>query len=810
MNISLNWLKRYLHIDLPVDKISEMLTDIGLEVEGVDMVESIKGGLEGIVVGHVVECEPHPNADKLKLTKVNVGSSELLQIVCGAPNVAAGQRVLVATIGTTLYTADGEPWKIKKGKIRGEESHGMICAEDELGLGDDHDGIVVLPDNVEIGTPASSYYNLENDYIFDIGLTPNRSDATHHLGVAKDLGAYLRINEGWKGNIIDADITDFKVDVKDPESAISLTIENEKACPRYSAIVLKDIVVAPSPDWMQTLLKSIGVRPINNVVDITNFVLHEMGQPLHAFDADKIAGRKVIVKNLPEGTLFLSLDEQKRKLNADDLMICDGDSNPLCIAGVFGGLNSGVTEGTKTIFLESAHFSAGSVRKTSTSHLLRTDAAKVFEKGSDPSITVIALKRASMLLKEYANATICSQIIDEYPEEILPTEIHLRYNHVNRLIGVEMQKDEIHNILRALNMELSPIDDNSIMVKVPTDKADVLREVDLIEEILRIYGFNKVEVPYQLKTAINSIQYPSKNHIKSTIANYLSANGFNEMMGLSLIESRKYSESDAYVTINNTSNIHLDIMRPDALISGLQSVAHNINHQQLDLRLFEFGRYYQKQEDGFKEEEFLSMFMSGKAESISWRSSGQREVEFFDIKAWVENLLNRLNIKQYQSSEADSSDFDYGMKYHRGPNTMVEFGKVSSKVLKSAGIGNQVFYALIDIKSIAKAAAKAKTVINDIPKFPGTDRDLAVIIDEKIKFEEIVSVVRKVEKKLIKEISLFDIYRNAEQIGDSKKSYAVRFVFQDESKTLKDKDVDKVMNKIIQQLGDKIGAQIRS
>jgi phenylalanyl-tRNA synthetase beta chain len=810
MNISLNWLKRYLHIDLPVEKISEMLTDIGLEVEGVDMVESIRGGLEGIVVGHVMECEQHPDADKLNLTKVNIGGDELLPIVCGAPNVAAGQKILVATIGTTLYDAEGEPWKIKKGKIRGEESHGMICAEDELGLGNDHDGIVVLPENVEVGTLASSYYNLENDYVFDIGLTPNRSDATHHLGVARDLGAYLRINEGWKGNVIDADITDFKVEVNDADSVVKVSVENEEACPRYSAIMLKGIKVMSSPEWMQTLLKAIGVRPINNVVDITNFVLHEMGQPLHAFDADKIKGKKIIVKNLPEGTTFISLDEQERKLSGDDLMICDGESSPLCMAGVFGGLNSGVTEDTKTIFLESAHFSAGAVRKTSTSHLLRTDAAKVFEKGSDPSITVIALKRAAMLLKEYANATICSQIIDEYPVEIAPIEIHLRYSHVNRLIGVDMQKDEIHNILRALNMELSPIDDNGIMVKVPTDKADVLREVDIIEEILRIYGFNKVEVPYQLKTAINSIHYPSKDHIKSTIADYLSSNGFNEMMGLSLVESRIYPDSDAFVTINNTSNIHLDIMRPDALISGLQSVAHNINHQQLDLRLFEFGRSYQKQEDNFKEDEFLSLFISGKAEPASWRSSGQREVEFFDIKSWVDNLLDRLNIKQYQTSESDSEEFDYGLKYHRGPNSMVEFGKVSKQKLKVVGISNQVFYALIDIKSVAKAAAKAKTIINDIPKFPGTDRDLAIIIDEKTKFEEIVSVVRKVEKKLITEINLFDIYRNVEQIGENKKSYAVRFIFQDESKTLKDKDVDKVMNNIIQQLESKIGAQIRS
>jgi len=809
MNLSLNWLRRYLSVDLPVDKISEILTDIGLEVEGVDMVESIKGGLEGIVVGHVLSCDSHPNADKLNLTQVDIGGEEPLSIVCGAPNVAAGQKVLVATIGTTLYSEDGEPWKIKKGKIRGEASHGMICAEDELGLGKDHSGIIVLPEEVTVGTHASSYYELENDYVFDIGLTPNRSDATHHLGAAKDLGAYLRINEDWKGNIIDADITDFKVDLVDSEVAISVTVENQEACPRYSGIILKDIKVGPSPEWIQNLLKSIGVRPINNVVDITNFVLHEMGQPLHAFDANKIAQNKIVVKNLPQDTAFLSLDEQERKLNDYDLIICDGADNPLCIAGVFGGLNSGVTDATQTIFLESAHFSAGAVRKSSTSHLLRTDAAKVFEKGSDPNITVKALKRASMLLKEYAGATICSKIIDIYPVEITPVEVHLRYSNVHRLIGEEIPKEKIHDILRALNMELSPIDDKGIMIKVPTDKADVLREVDVIEEILRIYGFNKVEVPHLLKTAITSVKYPTKNQVKSTIANYLSANGFNEMMGLSLIESRKYPDSNSYVVINNTSNIHLDIMRPDALISGLQSVAHNINHQQHDLRLYEYGRHYHKDED-YVETEFLSLFLTGKAEAESWRNPKSKNLEFYDIKSWVENILDRLSIKQYQSSEMESDHFNYGLKYHRGPNVLAEFGAVDRSQLKIANISTPVFYAIINIKSIASAAAKAKITVDDISKFPGTNRDLAIIINEKIKFEEIASVVRKVEKKLIKEVNLFDIYRNAEQIGDNMKSYAVRFVFQDVSKTLKDKEVDKVMNKIIQQLTEKLGAQIRS
>lgn len=809
MNISLNWLKRYIDIDLPVERISEILTDIGLEVEGVKKVESIKGGLRGIVVGYVKECAQHPNADKLSLTKVDIGNEELLQIVCGAPNVAEGQKVLVATIGATLYPEDGEPWKIKKGKIRGEESQGMICAEDELGLGNDHSGIIVLPEEVLVGTLAADHYNLDDDYIFDIGLTPNRSDATHHLGVAKDLTAYLKINENWNNNLKDPDVSQFHVDISNPP--YNVVVENEKDCPRYSGIMLSDIKVGDSPEWIQTHLKAIGVRPINNIVDITNFVLHEMGQPLHAFDADKISGEEIRVKNLSEGATFVSLDENERKMLATDLMICDGEDRPLCIAGVFGGKSSGVTESTTSIFLESAHFSASTVRMTSTKHLLRTDAAKIYEKGSDPNITVIALKRAAMLMKEYAGATITSEIADLYPEEILPTEIHVKYANINRLIGGELHVEEIHDILRALNMQLIPIDDNSLKVKVPTDKADVIREVDVIEEILRIYGFNKVPIPDQLKTAINPTRFPNAQHIRSTIANFLSSNGFNEMMGLSLIESRTYSDSDpSFVQINNTSNIHLDIMRPDALRSGLQSVLHNNNHQQTDLRLYEIGRTYGTEKEGYKESEFLSVFLSGIARPESWDSAENKKVSFYDIKKWVINIFDRLNINKYQVAESELADLDYGLKYHRGPSTMAEFGFVNRKILKSMGIDNEVYYAVLDMKSVIKAASKSKVEIKTISKYPATDRDLALIIDEGVKFDEIVAIARKTEKKLITDISLFDIYRHADHIGEGKKSYAIRFIFQDESKTLKDKEVDKVMKKMIHNFESQIGAIIRS
>jgi len=808
MNISLNWLKRYIELDMPVDKISEILTDIGLEVEGVKKVESIPGGLEGIVIGHVIECDKHPNADKLSLTKVDIGS-EVLQIVCGAPNVAKGQKVVVATIGTTLYPAEGDSWKIKKGKIRGEESQGMICAEDELGIGKDHDGIIVLPEDVEKGTPAKSYYHVDSDHVFDIGLTPNRSDASCHIGVAQDLAAYLKINEGWTKNLNDPDIVDFKVDISN--SPLKVTIENEKDAPRYSGISLSNVKVDDSPTWIKNHLNAIGVRPINNVVDITNFVLHEYGQPLHAFDLSKIAGNEIRIKNLPSNTVFKSLDDQERKLNDSDLMICDGEDTPLCIAGVFGGASSGVTDTTTDIFLESAHFSASAVRKTSTSHLLRTDAAKVFEKGSDPNITVIALKRAALLLKEYAGATINSEIVDEYPDPIKAKEIHIKYANVNRLIGTQLDKEEVHNILRSMNMELSPLDDNSLIVKVPTNKSDVLREVDVIEEILRIYGFNKVPIPETLKTSINYKSHPSKSQIKNAIANFLSANGFNEMMGLSLIESRTYTDQhdDNFVYINNTSNIHLDIMRPDPLMSGLKSIAHNLNHQQSNLRLYEFGRYY-KNGESFVENEFISLFLTGDENPKSWKKSDAKQSDFYDLKKWVEQVLQKVNINGYQISETDSSDFDFGMKFHRGEKVIVNFGKVSSKVASNLSIDKSVFYAQFDLKSIVKGASKANMTTKPISKYPSTHRDLSIVLAEKRKFDEIVAVVRKTEKKLITDIELFDIYRNEEQLGQDKKSYATRFIFQDQDKTLKDKDIDKIMKSITHNLETKLEAHIRS
>jgi len=811
MKTSLSWLRKYVDLDLDINELSEILTTIGLEVEGIEEVEMIKGGLQGVVVGQVKTCEKHPDADKLSLTTVNIGGEEDIQIVCGAPNVSAGKKVLVATIGTTLYNGD-EPWKIKKGKIRGQVSEGMICAEDELGIGTSHDGILLLPDDTKVGLPAAEYFHIESDTVFDIGLTPNRSDATSHLGVAKDVCAYLKINHGYTKNVKEPDIANFSIEYS--SYPIEVEVKDKEACPRYSGLTLSNVKVGESPEWIQKHLKSIGVRPISNIVDITNFVLHELGQPLHAFDADKIAGKKIIVKKAKKGDKFLSLDEKERTLHKEDLMICDGEEKGMCIAGVFGGLNSGVTDSTTNIFLESAHFNAGDVRRTSTRHLLRTDAAKVFEKGSDPNITVFALKRAAQLMVEYAGASIASEIVDLYPKEIKPKEITLSYSKVDRLIGADISKEEIHNILRALEMEITPVNDEQIKVNVPTNKADVLRDVDLVEEILRIYGFNKIPIPTKVSSTLTFSEYPSKRKIKETAAENLVGLGFNEMMGLSLIESKKYQDilpmdESGFVYINNTSNIHLDIMRPELMVSGLVSVLHNHNRKQMDVRLFEFGKSYIKTEEDFEETEYLTIFMSGKRSLESWRQDFKPQVDFFDIKKAVNNTLERLGLSGYQMSETDDNRFTYSLNYHRGPSTLALFGEVDNTILSKMGFKTSVYYAEIPIKMLVKAAKNSKSSVAKISKYPSVRRDLALVVDKNVKFEDIKKLARKTDKKLLKDINLFDVYTNEEHVGKGKKSYAVSYVFEDSTKTLSDGDVDKVMKKLIGTYSHQLEAVIR-
>ena len=813
MKLSLNWLKNYLLISHTPEKIAEMLTIIGLEVEGIEKIESIKGGLKGVVVGEVLTCEKHPDADKLSLTTVDIGSGEILPIVCGAANVASGQKVLVATIGTTLYGEDGAPWTIKKGKIRGSDSYGMICAEDELGLGDDHSGITVLPADVVIGTLASLYYNIEDDYVFEIGLTPNRSDATSQLGIARDLLAYLRVNEQYTDELKDPDISDFVTQ----KVSFNIDVENQnrEACLRYTGITITNVDVKPSPDWLKKLLNAIGIKPINNIVDITNFVLNELGQPLHAFDADKIDGRKIIVSTLAQGTDFVTLDGVKRKLGDQDLMICDGNKQPLCMAGVYGGLGSGVTNETKNVFLESACFASKNIRKTSTKHNLRTDAAKIFEKGSDPNITEFALKRAAALIRVLANGELSNQIIDVYPTEIKPIEIRLFYTNVNNLIGMKIHEDDVHAILHAMDMEITPFDEESILVKVPTNKSDVTREVDLIEEIVRIYGLNRVPVPDKIQSTISYSQNPNKHRTKEIISDYLASVGLNEMMGLSLIESKHYittgiGQVEDFVFINNTSNIHLDIMRPDMLISGLVSVGYNLNRQQTNINIYEFGKSYAKGKEGYIENEFLTLFIAGKKNEESWLIDNKAEKSFYDLKKAVTAVLQRVGIVSYQVSEiVDDNRFSYGLKFHKGPIVLAEFGEIQKGVCTKMGIKTKIYFAEISFDNLMKQLGKQKMKVSEISRFPSVRRDLALVIDKKVTFSEIESIAKQCEKKLLKQISLFDVYENEKQLGEGKKSYAVSFLFENFEKTLEDKDIDQIMDKVMKQLDEKIGAFVR-
>ncbi len=813
MKLSRNWLSRYIDLPMSDDKLSEILTIIGLEVEGMEQIESVKGGLKGIVVGEVLTCGKHSGADKLSVTTVDLGNGEdPVQIVCGAPNVRAGIKVLVATVGTTLYSADGEPWKIKKGKIRGEASLGMICAEDELGLGQSHDGIMILPEDVPVGTLGADYIDLDNDTVYDIGLTPNRSDATFHVGSARDLAAYLTFHSGEKVDVKMPDSSAFKTENTTLE--FSVEVEDKIACPRYSGITISGVNIGQSPEWMQRYLNAVDVRPINVIVDITNFVLHEMGQPLHAFDADKIPSKKILVKKLAEGTEFEALDETTRKLSADDLMICDGEGKGLCIAGVFGGLSSGVTDSTVNIFLESAHFNAGNIRRTSTRHLLRTDAAKIYEKGSDPNVTVTALKRAAQLIVELAGGTITSEIIDEYPNEIKPVEIHLKYQKVTDMFGVELSKDEIHGILRAMNMEISAVDDSSIKVKVPTDKADVTRDVDLVEELMRIYGFNKIPIPTKVQSTISYKQHPDRVAVRNLLSDHLAAQGFYEMMGLSLIESKYYAnqtdiQNSEFVYINNTSNIHLDIMRPEMMRSGLLSVLHNHNRQQLDVRLFELGKSYRSAGEDFIETEHLTLFMSGKRYGESWMTNAKESVDYFDVKRYVHSVCTRLGIQKYQVSEIDGdSRFQYGLSYHRGKDEIVRFGAVNGSIVEEMSLKTDTFYAEFNMDMVIRALAQ-EIKVEEPSKFPNSRRDLAVVVDKHVGFADLEKMAKSADKKLLKDINLFDVYVDEERLGKDKKSYAISYMFEDATKTLKDKDVDKIMNKIMGSYEHQLKAEIR-
>lgn len=813
MKISYNWLKSYLNINMPAEKVGEILTEIGLELEGIETYVSIPGGLEGLVIGEVVACEKHPNANKLSLTKVNVGKAELLQIVCGAPNVAAGQKVVVAQVGTTIYPITGDPIKMKKAKIRGFSSQGMICAEDEVGLGTNHNGIMVLPKDTPIGTPAANHFNIERDQIFEIGLTPNRSDATSHIGVAEDLAAALKINYDYQDGVQKPSVADFKTG--DTGLDIEVIVENTTACPRYSGVCINNITIKESPDWLKQRLTAIGVRPISNVVDITNFVLHELGQPLHAFDYQEIAGKKIIVKNLAKGSKFISLDEVERSLHEEDLMICDGNEKGMCIGGVFGGIKSGVKDHTTAIFLESAHFHPTSIRRTSMRHLLRTDAAKCFEKGADPNNTVYALKRAALLMQELTGGEIVSEIIDIYPNPIKRNQITFTYANVNRMIGVDISKAEVKAIFEALNIQWIKETDLGGTVSIPTNKFDVTREADLIEEILRIYGFNKVEFSNTIKSAIVFGGYPNPYAVRNTIADFLASTGYNEMMGMSIVQTSYPQdllpfEEEKLVYINNTSNQNLDLMRPTMLYNGLETIRHNQNHQQRNLKLFEFGNTYTKKGDGFKESAHLVIYLTGQAYRESWLNKDKNEVSFYNLKTTVNNILKRLGIKSHQTSHLKEDDiFAYGLKYHRGKQILVTFGRVHTALARKMDIKQHVFYADFNWDNIFKALKNAKVIFEDLSKYPAIRRDLALVIEKNINFNDIVSIAMKNAKKILTDINLFDVYENEERLGKNKKSYAVSYIFQDAAKTLKDKEVERVMKKLINAYERQLGAVIR-
>lgn len=830
MTISLNWLKNYLDINLSPEEISNLLTSLGLEVEGMEEVETIKGGLEGIVVGQVEECWRHPNADKLSLTKVNIGTGELLQIVCGAPNVAAGQKVLVATVGTTLYPLNGESFTLKKGKIRGEESQGMICAEDELGIGEDHSGIMVLAPETPIGLSGRQYFNIEKDVIYEIGLTPNRSDATCHLGVARDLAAALKIHYGHSGEVMIPSVEDFK-----PHSyslPVEVIVENSEACPRYTGVSLKGITVKESPDWLKKRLLSIGVRPISNIVDVTNFILHELGQPLHAFDLDEIAGHKVIVKTLPEGSKFRSLDEKERTLSNQDLIICDGDSKGMCIGGVFGGINSGVKDSTKNIFLESAHFNAKWIRRSSTRHDLHTDAARVFEKGSDPNLCVYALKRAAMLMVELGGGEIASDVVDIYPQPIEKQQIKVTGDYVNRLIGTDIPHEDIKAILLALGMDIVEETSRSFTVAVPTNKADVTRPADIVEEILRIYGLDNVAVPLQIRSSMVRNEYPGPDQVRNAIGDLLAANGFSEIMSLSLSQSAFYKEvlprepSDM-VFVNNTSNAQLDIMRPTMLFSGLEAVVHNQNRQQTDLKLFEFGKTYHRKSDeagagvkNYEEPQHLSLLLTGRRWAENWKLGQQSspEADFFTLKSFADKILARVGVSGYQESVGSQQAavgqqyqdvFSYIVTYHRGVQELVSFGKVQPRICKKMGIRSEVFYADFNWDLLLQLSKKQSITFAELNKFPAVRRDLALVIGKSVKFSDIAALAKKVGKKLLKDINLFDVFEDETKLGEGKKSYAISFMFEDPTRTLQDKDVDDIVNELIQAFESKLEAVIR-
>ncbi|HOH54816.1 MAG TPA: phenylalanine--tRNA ligase subunit beta [Paludibacteraceae bacterium] len=819
MNISYNWLKEYININLPVEEVSQILTSIGLEVGSVEEVQTVKGGLEGLVIGEVLTCVPHENSDHLHVTTVNIGSGEPLQIVCGAPNVAAGQKVVVATIGTKLYAGD-ESFTIKRSKIRGVESFGMICAEDEIGIGTSHEGIIVFPDEAKPGTLAKDYYGIKSDYLIEIDITPNRVDAASHFGVARDMAAYFSIRDK-SIKLSRPSVDNFQV--QHHRLSIPVTVENPEACPRYSAVTLTGVKVGESPKWLKNYLTTIGLRPINNVVDATNFVLFELGQPLHSFDADKIKGGKVIVRQMPEGTPFVTLDGVERKLSSEDLMICNAEE-PMCIGGVFGGLDSGVTASTQNVFLESAYFNPVYIRKTARRHGLNTDASFRFERGCDPNNTIYALKRCALLIQEIAGGEISSEIVDVYPQKILPFEVPITISKINSLIGKNLERATILTILSALEIEIKSAAEEEFLLEVPTYRVDVRRDVDVIEDILRIYGYNNIEIGEKLISTLSYRPKPDTFHIQNMISEQLTAQGFNEVMNNSLTKRNYYASSstlhlDKCVKIMNPLSSDLSVMRQTLLFGGLENIVYNNNRKIFDIKFYEFGNCYFYQPENknssnplsaYLEEFHLGLWLSGNKHSQSWTSAEEKS-SIFELKAYVENIFRRLGLKlqQFPFSEFSNDLFSQALSFQNASGKqLLLYGIVNAELLKSFDIENEVYYADIDWNLLIEETKGKQVSFAEISRFPEVKRDLALLLDKNITFAEIEKIAYQTERKLLKKVQLFDVYEG-KNIEPGKKSYAVSFVLQDETKTLTDNQIDAIMQKLMKNFSEKLGAKLR-
>ena len=818
MNISFKWLKDYLKSDLTAEEATTILTDIGLEIEGFERVESIKGGLAGVVVGEVLTCTNHPDSDHLHLTTVDVGSGEPLQIVCGASNCRQGLKVMVATIGTTLHPIDSEEeFKIKKSKIRGVESFGMLCAEDELGIGRDHAGIMELNPEAVVGTPAKEYLGLEEDYLLEIGLTPNRVDAASHYGVARDLAAYLRA-AGRPVSLSLPSVEEWKVD--NTSFATEVVVEDKEGAPRYAGVNISGVTVAPSPEWLQNYLRVIGINPKNNVVDVTNFVLHELCQPLHSFDADKIEGNKIVVRTCAEGTKFTTLDGTERTLAEADLMICDA-SKPMCIAGVFGGADSGVTDSTRNVFLESAYFNPVRVRKSAKRHGLNTDSSFRFERGIDPCNTIYALKRAALLIKELAGGEITSEITDICSDTFEPFRFDITFKQINSLIGKEIPEATVREILAALEVAVEAENGGTLSVAVPRYRVDVQRPADLIEDILRIYGYNNVEIPERMSSSLSYVQKPDKERLTNLVADMLSSMGFTETMSNSLTKAAYYEDLKAYpaencVKIMNPLSADLGVMRQTLLFNMMEAVQLNTNHRQADLKLYEFGNCYyfnpsRKEEGGlapYSERGRLAILVTGQQQAQSWNVKGAQS-DYFFLKSVAEKLLRRFGVDIYslQCRGTESDLYDEAVSFGQGKE-LFTIGSVSSKIRKMFDIKAEVYFLEMEWDTLLRNTKKHKVSASELPKFPEVKRDLALLVDAGVTFEELRRMAFGVEKKLLKSVSLFDVYQG-DKLPAGKKSYALTFILRDNERTLDDKTIERIMNNLIKQYTDKAGAQIR-